>query len=62
MIFFKEFMDTKPSLLQIKAEIQHYDAIEQEIDDIKPIIAVGTTALSTGKVAIMCPWPQSHKL
>lgn len=55
MIFFKEFMDTKPSLLQIKAEIQHYDAIEQEIDDIKPIIAVGTTALSTGKVAIMCP-------
>ncbi|XP_027145030.1 dynein heavy chain 8, axonemal isoform X2 [Larimichthys crocea] len=43
----KEFMDTKPSLLQIKAEIQHYDAIEQEIDDIKPIIAVGTTALST---------------
>ncbi|TKS79492.1 Dynein heavy chain 8, axonemal [Collichthys lucidus] len=43
----KEFMDTKPSLLQIEAEIQHYDAIEQEIDDIKPIIAVGTTALST---------------
>ncbi|KAG8014343.1 Dynein heavy chain 8 [Nibea albiflora] len=43
----KEFMDTKPSLLQIKSEIQHYNAIEQEIDDITPIIAVGTTALST---------------
>ncbi|XP_068458453.1 dynein axonemal heavy chain 8-like [Clinocottus analis] len=43
----KEFMDSNPSLVQIKSEFQHYDSIEQEIDDVKPIIALGCTQLST---------------
>ncbi|KAM9349881.1 dynein axonemal heavy chain 8-like [Symphorus nematophorus] len=43
----KEFMDSNPSLLQIKSEIQHYDSIEKEIDDIKPIFVLGSTELST---------------
>eukprot|EP00064_Thunnus_orientalis_P004446 superscaffoldBa00000405_g4458 len=43
----KEFMGSNPSLIQIKSEIQHYDSIEQDIDDIKPIIGVGFTELST---------------
>ncbi|KAM7379582.1 hypothetical protein PAMP_005128 [Pampus punctatissimus] len=43
----KEFMDNNPSLIQIKSEIQHYDSIEQEIDDIKPIIVLQFTELST---------------
>lgn len=47
-------MDTHPSLTQIKSEIQHYDSIEQEVYDIKPIIVFGSTQLSTGKVTVMC--------
>ncbi|KAI9544461.1 hypothetical protein NQZ68_001334 [Dissostichus eleginoides] len=43
----KEFMDSNPSLIQIKSEIQHYDSIEKDIDDIKPIIVLGSTELST---------------
>uniref|UniRef100_A0A3B4U7E5 Dynein axonemal heavy chain 8 n=1 Tax=Seriola dumerili TaxID=41447 RepID=A0A3B4U7E5_SERDU len=43
----KEFMGSHPSLIQIKSEIQHYDSIEQEIDDIKPIIVLMSTELST---------------
>ncbi|XP_044223058.1 dynein axonemal heavy chain 8-like [Thunnus albacares] len=43
----KEFMGSNPSLIQIKSEIQHYDSIEQDIDDIKPIIGFGFTELST---------------
>ncbi|KAF3858031.1 hypothetical protein F7725_011232 [Dissostichus mawsoni] len=43
----KEFMDSNPSLIQIKSEIQHYDSIEKHIDDIKPIIVLGSTELST---------------
>lgn len=47
-------MDSNPSLYQIKSEIQHYDSIEQEIDDIEPIIVLEFIELSTGKVAIKC--------
>ncbi|XP_070701078.1 dynein axonemal heavy chain 8-like [Pempheris klunzingeri] len=43
----KEFMDGNPSLIQIKSEIQHYDSVEREIDDIKPIIVLGPIELST---------------
>ncbi|XP_056247105.1 dynein axonemal heavy chain 8-like [Seriola aureovittata] len=43
----KEFMGSHPSLIQIKSEIQHYDSIEQEIDDIKPIVVLVSTELST---------------
>ncbi|XP_075954128.1 dynein axonemal heavy chain 8-like [Anarhichas minor] len=43
----KEFMDSNPSLIQINSEIQHYDSIEQEIDDVKPIIVLGSIELST---------------
>lgn len=54
LYFSKEFMDSNPSLFQIKSEIQHYDSIEQEIDDIEPIIVLEFIELSTGKVAIKC--------
>ncbi|XP_041805872.1 dynein heavy chain 8, axonemal-like [Chelmon rostratus] len=37
----KEFMDSNPSLSQIKSEMQHYNSFEQDIDDIKPIIVLG---------------------
>ncbi|CAJ1072667.1 dynein axonemal heavy chain 8-like isoform X3 [Xyrichtys novacula] len=43
----KEFIDSQPSLMRIKSEIQHYNTIEQEIDDIKPIIVLGCIELST---------------
>uniref|UniRef100_UPI0037E892BB dynein axonemal heavy chain 8-like n=1 Tax=Semicossyphus pulcher TaxID=241346 RepID=UPI0037E892BB len=43
----EEFMDSHPSLIQIKSEIQHYDSIEKEIGDIKPIFVLGCTELST---------------
>ncbi|CAK6957757.1 dynein axonemal heavy chain 8-like [Scomber scombrus] len=43
----KEFMNSNPSLIQMKSEIQHYDSVEHEIDDIKSIIAFGFTELST---------------
>lgn len=47
-------MGSNPSLIQIKYELQRYDSIEQEIDDIKPIIVLGLTELSTGKVTVIC--------
>ncbi|XP_056290683.1 dynein axonemal heavy chain 8-like [Pseudoliparis swirei] len=43
----KEFMHSNPCLTEIKSKIQHYDSIEQEIDDVKPIIVLGCTELST---------------
>ena len=46
-------MDSSPSLIQIKSEIQHYDSVEKEIDDIKPVIVWGSAELSTGKGAII---------
>ncbi|XP_035999780.1 dynein heavy chain 8, axonemal [Fundulus heteroclitus] len=46
----KEFMDSNPSLIQIKSEIQHYDSVEQEINDIKPVIHMESIELSTGSL------------
>lgn len=46
----KEFMDSNPSLIQIKSQIQYYDSFEQKIDDIKSIIAFGPIELSTGSL------------
>uniref|UniRef100_A0A3P9NGZ4 Dynein axonemal heavy chain 8 n=1 Tax=Poecilia reticulata TaxID=8081 RepID=A0A3P9NGZ4_POERE len=46
----KEFMDKKPSLVQIKSEIQHYDSVEQEIEAVPPILHVECIELSTGKL------------
>ncbi|XP_076601065.1 dynein axonemal heavy chain 8-like [Chaetodon auriga] len=43
----KEFMDSNPSMMHINSEIQHYDSVEQEIDDIKPIIVLGSIEFST---------------
>ncbi|CAB1339925.1 unnamed protein product [Coregonus sp. 'balchen'] len=43
----KEFMDSNPYLTQIKSEILHYVAFEQEIDEIKPSIILGSIELST---------------
>lgn len=47
-------MDSNPSLIHIKSEIQHYSSVEQEIDDMKPIIVLGSIELSTGKVVEIC--------
>lgn len=47
-------MHSNPCLTEIKSKIQHYDSIEQEIDDVKPIIVLGCTELSTGKVTLIC--------
>lgn len=41
-------MDSNPYLTQIKSEIMHYVSFEQEIEDIKPIIILGSIELSTG--------------
>ncbi len=54
-------MDSKPSLIHVKSEIQHYGSIEQEIDDIKPIIVLGSIELSTGKAVVMCSTQQPDK-
>uniref|UniRef100_A0AAZ3PJI0 AAA+ ATPase domain-containing protein n=1 Tax=Oncorhynchus tshawytscha TaxID=74940 RepID=A0AAZ3PJI0_ONCTS len=43
----KEFMDSNPYLTQIKSEILHYVAFEQEIDEIKPTIILGCIEMST---------------
>ncbi|KAM4740016.1 dynein axonemal heavy chain 8-like [Anableps anableps] len=43
----KEFMDRNPSLIQIKSEIQHYDSVEKDIDDITPVIHIESVELST---------------
>ncbi|KAK1795619.1 hypothetical protein P4O66_001114 [Electrophorus voltai] len=43
----KEFMNSRPYLIQIKSEILHYVAYEQEINDIQPIIILESIELST---------------
>ncbi|XP_037644332.1 dynein heavy chain 8, axonemal-like isoform X1 [Sebastes umbrosus] len=43
----KEFIDSNPSLIQIKSEILHYDSVEQDIDEITPIFVLESTELST---------------
>ena len=41
-------MDSNPYLTQIKAELQHYASVEQEIEDVVPVIILGCIELSTG--------------
>ncbi|KAJ8009361.1 hypothetical protein DPEC_G00088090 [Dallia pectoralis] len=43
----KEFMDSNPYLTQIKSEILHYVMFEEEVDEIKPTIILGSIELST---------------
>ncbi|KAK0132521.1 Dynein heavy chain 8, axonemal [Merluccius polli] len=43
----KTFMDSSPYLTQIKAELQHYASVEQEIEDVVPVIILGCIELST---------------
>uniref|UniRef100_A0A8C9WHP3 Dynein axonemal heavy chain 8 n=1 Tax=Scleropages formosus TaxID=113540 RepID=A0A8C9WHP3_SCLFO len=42
-----EFMASNPSLAQIKSEISNYVAFEEDIEEIKPIIILGSIELST---------------
>uniref|UniRef100_A0A3P8XWJ2 Dynein, axonemal, heavy chain 8 n=1 Tax=Esox lucius TaxID=8010 RepID=A0A3P8XWJ2_ESOLU len=42
-----KFMDRNPDLTQMKSEILHYVGFEQEIDEIKPTIILGSIELST---------------
>uniref|UniRef100_A0AAX7VFT7 AAA+ ATPase domain-containing protein n=1 Tax=Astatotilapia calliptera TaxID=8154 RepID=A0AAX7VFT7_ASTCA len=46
----KEFMASKPSLIHITSEIEHYDSVEQEIQAIKPVIAFESVHLTTGSL------------
>ncbi|XP_047444882.1 dynein axonemal heavy chain 8-like [Mugil cephalus] len=46
----KEFVASKPSLIQFQSEIQHYDSVEKEIDDVKPVIVFRSMELSTGSL------------
>ncbi|XP_039872861.1 dynein heavy chain 8, axonemal-like isoform X1 [Simochromis diagramma] len=46
----KEFMASKPSLIHITSEIEHYDSVEQEIQAIKPVIAFESIQLTTGSL------------
>ncbi|XP_037394017.1 dynein heavy chain 8, axonemal [Pygocentrus nattereri] len=43
----KEFLKSNPYLDQIKSEILHYVSFEEKIDNIKPIIILGSIELST---------------
>lgn len=45
-----DFMD---KLNQIKSQPHHYDSAEQQIHDMRPIIALGCIDLSIGKEAVM---------
>ncbi|RXM37302.1 Dynein heavy chain 8, axonemal [Acipenser ruthenus] len=44
----KQFMASNPSLTEIKSEILHYVRLEQEIEEIKPTIILGSIELFTG--------------
>ncbi|NXB25725.1 DYH8 protein, partial [Rhagologus leucostigma] len=45
---FQEFFATDPSLSEIREEILHYDAFEQEMKNLKPVILLGPIELHTG--------------
>lgn len=47
-------METKPSLLEMESDIQHYDCIEATIDQIESLIILESIELSTGKELIIC--------
>ncbi|KAK7945226.1 hypothetical protein WMY93_000954 [Mugilogobius chulae] len=42
-----KFMNSQPSLLHIQSEIQHYDSMLEEIDEIEPCVVLGSSELST---------------
>ncbi|XP_069055280.1 dynein axonemal heavy chain 8 isoform X2 [Lepisosteus oculatus] len=48
----KEFMASNPYLTQIKSEILHYVAFEQEIEEIKPTTILGSIELSTAPLKL----------
>lgn len=54
LIFLKEFMEKKPSLLEMESDIQHYDCIEVMVDKIESLIILESIELSTGKELIIC--------
>lgn len=54
VLFVKEFMGKKPSLLEMESDIQHYDCIEIMIDKIESLIILESIELSTGKELIIC--------
>lgn len=45
---FQEFLATDPILSEFKAEILHYEKLEQEIEDIGVSIRLGAIELFTG--------------
>ncbi|XP_075877996.1 dynein axonemal heavy chain 8-like [Nelusetta ayraudi] len=44
---YEEFMENKPSLLEMESDIQHYDRIEIMVDEIEPLIILESIELST---------------
>ncbi|KAM5298595.1 dynein axonemal heavy chain 8-like [Ctenodactylus gundi] len=48
----KEFLASNPSLMEIRSEILHYATFEQEIDELKPVIVVGSLELYTGPLKL----------
>ncbi|XP_019488822.1 PREDICTED: dynein heavy chain 8, axonemal, partial [Hipposideros armiger] len=48
----KEFLANDPSLTEIRSEILRYATLEQEIDELKPIIVVGALELHTGPMKL----------
>ncbi|XP_054622281.1 dynein axonemal heavy chain 8-like [Dunckerocampus dactyliophorus] len=46
----KAFMDSKPTLIQIKNKLQHYDLFENQIEEIKDVINIGLIELSTDEL------------
>ncbi|XP_061653536.1 dynein axonemal heavy chain 8-like isoform X1 [Phyllopteryx taeniolatus] len=43
----KAFMDSKPTLMEIKSKLQHYDVFQSQIEEIQNVIVVGMIELST---------------
>ncbi|KAM6185105.1 dynein axonemal heavy chain 8 [Rhynchocyon petersi] len=48
----KEFLANNPSLTEIRSEILYYATVEQEIEELKPVIVVGALELHTGPMKL----------
>uniref|UniRef100_A0ACB8GAZ6 Dynein heavy chain 8, axonemal n=1 Tax=Sphaerodactylus townsendi TaxID=933632 RepID=A0ACB8GAZ6_9SAUR len=48
----QQFLNSNPSLTEIRAEILHYATFEQEIEELKPTISVGPIELNTGPMKL----------
>ncbi|XP_077580363.1 dynein axonemal heavy chain 8-like [Stigmatopora nigra] len=46
----KAFIDSKPTLMEIKSKLHHYDVFESQIEEIQHTIVVGMIQLSTGQL------------